>query len=132
MQSYFVNAYRPRILVDQQLLKNLDPAWKSCNIIDIGSGYDPPRTLVPAGVLTDDAPTLAAKPTPAPHSVAESPGPMQTSDKLQSIPLSHIPHPHLRMILQQSLKISQILTGQILLSHLLELQPHLVALLLLL
>lgn len=80
MQSYFVNAYRPRILVDQQLLKNLDPAWKSCNIIDVGNGYDPPRTLVPAGVLTDDAPTLAAKPTPAPHSVAESPGPMQTSE----------------------------------------------------
>lgn len=79
MQSYFVNAYRPRILVDRQVLKNLDPEWKSCNIVDIGNGYDPPRTLVPAGVLTDDDPNLVAKPTPAPHSVAESPGPRQTS-----------------------------------------------------
>lgn len=79
MQSYFVNEYRPRIQVDRQILKNLDPEWKSCNILDIGNGYDPPRTLVPAGVLTDDDPTLATKPTPAPHSVAESPGPRQTS-----------------------------------------------------
>lgn len=103
MQSYFVNAYRPRILVDQQVLKSLDPAWKSCNIIDIGNGYDPPRTLVPAGVLTDDAPTLAAKPTPAPHSVAESPGPRQTSHspstptndpptKPENIPNTHRPN----------------------------------------
>lgn len=79
MQSNFVNAYSPVILVDRQVLKNLDPAWKSCNIVDIGNGYDPPRALVPAGVLTDDAPTLPAKSSPTPHSVAESPGPRQTS-----------------------------------------------------
>ena len=79
MQSHFVNQYRPRILVDGQVLKNLDPEWKSCNILDIGNGFDPPRTLVPAGVLTDDDPTLVAKPTPAPHSVAESPSPRETS-----------------------------------------------------
>lgn len=36
MQSHFVNAYRPRILLDRQVLKNLDPEWKSCNIVDIG------------------------------------------------------------------------------------------------
>lgn len=79
MQSEFVNSYRPRILVNRQLLKNLDPAWRTCNILDIGNGYDPPRSLVPAGVLTDDDPSPPAKPTPTPHSVAKSFDPGRTS-----------------------------------------------------
>ena len=104
-QSYYVNNYRPRILVDRKSLKTLDPAWRSCNILDIGNGYDPPRSLVPAGVLTDDPPTPTdeplsspAKPNPVPHSLAKSPDPGRTSKHSSFIHFTSTPlnDPHAR------------------------------------
>ena len=41
------NSYHPRILVPHTALQNLDQKWESCNIQDVGQGYDPPRSLSP-------------------------------------------------------------------------------------
>ena len=47
----FAQTYHPRILAPQSSLKALDPAWKSCSIMDVGNGYDPPRPLTPVNVM---------------------------------------------------------------------------------
>ena len=52
----FAQTYHPRILAPQSSLKALDPAWKSCSIIDVGNGYDPPRPLTPADAMATALP----------------------------------------------------------------------------
>ena len=53
-------SYHPRILVPHTALQDLDPKWQSCNIQDVGQGYDPPRQLTPQTVIasTTSAPDL--------------------------------------------------------------------------
>ena len=53
LQSELAKSYHPRILVPEKSLQNLDPAWSSssCIIVDVGNGYDPPRSLVPVTAL---------------------------------------------------------------------------------
>ena len=68
-------------------LTDLDPAWKSCSLLPLALGRDPPRVLEPAKNMAPKATKSQAIPTaaqsvPYPHSVPKSPGPDPTSSSL--------------------------------------------------
>ena len=73
----------PSVLLPADLT-NLDPAWKSCTLLPLGLGRDPPRALEPATNLAPQATSYQASLTasqsvPHPHSLPKSPGPIPTS-----------------------------------------------------
>ncbi len=76
----------PSVLLPADLT-DLDPAWKSCSLLPLGLGRDPPRTLEPASNMAPRATSSQASPTttqsvPYPHSLPKSPGPDPTSSSL--------------------------------------------------
>lgn len=84
------NSYRPEILVPHTALQGLDPKWQSCNMMDVGQGYDPPRPLSPQTVMVND---------PAPHPqgnfaakfpVFKTPAAVLTAGGADSLPASPI------------------------------------------
>ena len=68
-------------------LTGLDPAWKSCSLLPLGLGRDPPRTLEPAKNMVPEATSSQAtstvtKSVPYPQSVPKMSRPDPTSSSL--------------------------------------------------
>ena len=76
----------PSVLLPASLT-DLDPAWKSCSVLSLGLGRDPPQALKPAKNMAPEATSHQAVPTaaqsvPYPHSMPKLPGPDPTSSSL--------------------------------------------------
>lgn len=76
-------------------LTDLDPAWKSCSLLPLGLGRDPPRTLEPAknmvpGATSSRATSTATKSVPYPQSLPKlsRPDPTSSSPPVEDRPLS--------------------------------------------
>ncbi len=72
----------PSVLLPADLT-DLDQAWKSCTLLPLGLGRDPPRALEPASNMApketgNQASPTAAQRVPYPHSLPTSPGPDPT------------------------------------------------------
>ena len=84
----------PSVLLPADLT-DLDPSWKSCSLLPLGLGRDPPRTLEPASNMLPKATSEQASPTatqrvPHPHSMPKlpSPDPTLSSFSTEATPLS--------------------------------------------
>ena len=76
----------PSVLLPADLA-DLDPAWKSCSLLPLGLGRDPPRALQPATNMAPKLTDYQAHPTavesiPSPHTLPKPPGPDPTSSSL--------------------------------------------------
>lgn len=76
-------------------LTDLDPAWKSCSLLPLGLGRDPPRTLEPAknmvpGATSSQATSTATKNVPYPQSLPKlsRPDPTSSSSPMEDRPSS--------------------------------------------
>lgn len=96
--SLFAQNYRPAIVAPLQILKGLDLAWSTCAIQNIGNGYDPPRTLVPAKNLVDPTPSSnqpELSQTPVPKPVPERPGPKTSIKQIVTSTPTVLPKLHI-------------------------------------
>lgn len=80
----------PSVLLPADLT-DLDQAWKSCSLLPLGLGRDPPRALEPASNMLPKATSYQAAPTaaqgvPYPHSLPTLTGPDPTISSLSSAP----------------------------------------------
>ena len=94
LQSELAKSYHPRILVPSKSLQNLDPTWSSssCIIVDVGNGYDPPRSLTPVTAL--DTPSTTNDPgqtDPETCLTCASPGLHTSVTALASVATIHPP-----------------------------------------